>query len=81
MIMQETGDPRVVISSPDVGFRPFFLTMLLYSLLFTVLIWKPVSLIAMMFPNEKNGMRVKPLLVSKEAAQRSGGLPTLIPFR
>jgi hypothetical protein len=55
--------------------------MLLYSLLFTVLIWKPVSLIAMMFPNEKNGMRVKPLLVSKEAAQRSGGLPTLIPFR
>jgi len=35
----------------------------------------------MMFPNEKNGMRVKPLLVSKEAAQRSGGLPTLIPLR
>jgi len=35
----------------------------------------------MMFPNEKNGMRVKPLLVSKEAAQRCGGLPTLIPFR
>ena len=36
---------------------------------------------AMTFPNEKNGMRVKPLLVSKEAAQRSGGLSTLIPFR
>jgi hypothetical protein len=35
----------------------------------------------MMFPNEKKGMRVKPLFVSKEAAQRSGGLPTLIPFR
>jgi hypothetical protein len=33
------------------------------------------------FPNQKNGMRVKPVLVSKEAAQRSGGLPTLIPFR
>jgi hypothetical protein len=33
------------------------------------------------FPNQKNGMRVKPLLVFKEAAQRSGGLPTLIPFR
>jgi len=32
----------------------------------------------MMFPNEENGMRVKPLLVSKEDAQRSGGLPTLI---
>ena len=31
----------------------------------------------MTFPNEKNGMRVKPLLVSQEAAQRSGGLPTL----
>jgi hypothetical protein len=45
------------------------------------LISKPVALIAMMFPNEKKGMRVKPLLVSKEAAQRSGGLPTLIPFR
>jgi hypothetical protein len=41
----------------------------------------PVALIAMTFPNEKNGMRVKPLLVSREAAQRSGGLPTLIPFR
>jgi hypothetical protein len=41
----------------------------------------PVALIAMMFPNDKNGMRVKPLLVSREAAQRSGGLPTLIPFR
>jgi hypothetical protein len=51
------------------------------SLLLTVLISKPVALIAMMFPNEKNGMRVKPLVVSKEAAQRSGGLPTLIPFR
>ena len=51
------------------------------SLLLTVLISKSVALIAMMFPNEKNGMRVKPLLVSKEAAQRSGGLPTLIPFR
>jgi hypothetical protein len=38
-------------------------------------------LIAMMFPNDKNGMRVNPLLVSKEAAQRSGGLPALIPFR
>ena len=47
----------------------------------TVLISEPVALIAMMFPNEKNGMRVKPLLVSKEAAQRSGGLSTLIPFR
>jgi hypothetical protein len=35
----------------------------------------------MMFPNEENGMRVKPFLVRKEAAQRSGGLPTLIPFR
>jgi hypothetical protein len=33
-----------------------------------------------MFPNEKNGMDVKPLLVFREAAQRSGGLPTLIPF-
>jgi hypothetical protein len=30
-------------------------------------------LIAMTLPNEKNGMRVKPLLVSQEAAQRSGG--------
>jgi hypothetical protein len=49
--------------------------------LLTVLFSKPVALIAMMFPNEKKGMRVKPLLVSKEAAQRSGGLPTLIPFR
>jgi hypothetical protein len=38
-------------------------------------------LIAMMFPNEKNGMDVKPLLVFREAAQRGGGLPTLIPFR
>jgi len=46
-----------------------------------VLISKSVALIAMMFPNEKKGMRVKPLLVSREAAQRSGGLPTLIPFR
>jgi len=35
----------------------------------------------MTFPNEKNGMRVKPLLASQEAAQRSGGLPTLIPLR
>jgi hypothetical protein len=35
----------------------------------------------MTFPNDKNGMGVNPLLVSKEAAQRSGGLPTLIPFR
>ena len=51
------------------------------SLLLSVLISKPVALIAMMFPNEKKGMRVKPLLVSKGAAQRSGGLPTLIPFR
>jgi hypothetical protein len=51
------------------------------SLLLKVLISVPVALMAMMFPNEKNGMRVKPLLVSKEAAQRSGGLPTLIPFR
>jgi hypothetical protein len=51
------------------------------SLLLTVLISKPVALIAMLFPQEKNGMRVKPVLVSKEAAQRSGGLPTLIPFR
>jgi hypothetical protein len=42
---------------------------------------KPVALIAMMFPEEKNGMRVKPVLVSGEAAHRSGGLPTLIPFR
>jgi hypothetical protein len=49
--------------------------------LLTVLISKPVALTALMFPNEENGMRVKPLLVSKEAAQRSGGLPTLIPFR
>jgi hypothetical protein len=55
--------------------------MLLYSLLRTILVSKPVALIAMTFPNDKNGMRVKPLLVSKEAAQRSGGLPTLIPFR
>jgi hypothetical protein len=51
------------------------------SLLLTVLISKPVALIATMFPNDKNGMRVKPLPVSKEAAQRSGGLPTLTPFR
>jgi hypothetical protein len=51
------------------------------SLLLTILISEPVALIAMMFPNDKNGMRVKPLLVSKEAAQRSGCLPTLIPFR
>jgi hypothetical protein len=35
----------------------------------------------MIFPNDKNGMRVKPLLVSQEAAQRIGGLPTLIPFK
>jgi hypothetical protein len=35
----------------------------------------------MLFPEEKNGMRVKPVLVSRAAAQRSGGLPTLIPFR
>jgi hypothetical protein len=40
----------------------------------------PVALIAMTFPDDKNGMCVKPLLVSKEAGQRSGGLPTLIPF-
>jgi hypothetical protein len=46
-----------------------------------VLISKSVALIAMIFPNEKKGMRVKPLLVSKEVAQRSGGLPTLIPLR
>jgi hypothetical protein len=51
------------------------------SLLLTVLISKSVALIAIMFPNEKNGVRVKPLLVSKEAAQRSGGLPALVPFR
>jgi hypothetical protein len=51
------------------------------SFLLTVLISKPVALIAMMFPNEKNGMRVKPLLFSRDAAQRNGGLPTLIPFR
>jgi hypothetical protein len=50
------------------------------SILLTVLFSKPIALIAMMFPKEKNGMRVKPLLVSKKAAQRSGGLPTLIPF-
>jgi hypothetical protein len=49
--------------------------------LLTVLISEPVALIAMVFPNEENGMRVKPLLVCKEAAQRIGGLPTLIPFR
>ena len=55
--------------------------MLSYSLLLTALISEPVALIAMIFPKEKNGMRVKPLLVSKEAAQRSGGLPTLIPLR
>jgi hypothetical protein len=42
---------------------------------------KPVALIAMIIPNEKNSMRVKPFLVSDEAAQRSGGLPTLVPFR
>jgi len=54
--------------------------MLVYSPLLTVLISKPVALIAMIFPNEKNSMRVKPLLVSDEAAQRSG-LPTLVPFR
>jgi hypothetical protein len=40
-----------------------------------------VALIAMTFPNDKNGVRVNPLLVSKEPAQRSGGLPTLSPFR
>jgi len=50
------------------------------SLLLTVLISKSVALIAMMFLNEKKGMDVKPLLVFREAAQRSGGLPTLIPF-
>jgi hypothetical protein len=33
-----------------------------------VLISKPVALIAMMFPNEKKGMGVKPLLVFREAA-------------
>jgi hypothetical protein len=32
------------------------------------------------FPKEKNGVRVKPLPVSRETAERSGGLPTLIPF-
>jgi hypothetical protein len=32
------------------------------------------------FPNEKNGMRVKPLPVSRETTERGGGLPTLIPF-
>jgi hypothetical protein len=51
------------------------------TLLLTVLISKSVALIAMMFPNEKKGMGVKPLLVFREAAQPSGGLPTLIPFR
>jgi hypothetical protein len=51
------------------------------SLLLTVLISKSVASIAMIFPNEKNGVRVKPLRVFREAAQRSGGLPTLIPFR
>jgi hypothetical protein len=51
------------------------------SILLTVLISEPVALIAMGFSNEKNGIRVKPLLVCKEAAQRSGGLPTLSPFR
>jgi hypothetical protein len=55
--------------------------MPVYSPLLTVLISKPVALIAMIFPNEKNSMRVKPLFVSDEAAQRSGGLPTLVPFR
>jgi hypothetical protein len=50
-------------------------------MLLTVLISKPVALIAMILPNEKNRMRVKPLFVSDEAAQRSGGLPTLVPFR
>jgi hypothetical protein len=55
--------------------------MLVYSPLLTVLISKPAALIAMIFPNEKNSMRVKPLLVFDEAAQRSGGLPTLVPFR
>jgi hypothetical protein len=54
---------------------------LVYSPVLTVLISKPVALIAMIFPNEKNRMRVKPLFVSDEAAQRSGGLPTLVPFR
>jgi hypothetical protein len=33
-----------------------------------VLISKSVALIAMTFPNGKNGMHVKPLLVSREAA-------------
>jgi hypothetical protein len=28
-------------------------------------------------PDEKNGMRVNPLLVSREAAKQSSGLPTL----
>jgi hypothetical protein len=71
----------VAISSPDVGLRPFLLTTLVYSPLLAILISKPAALIATMFPNEKNSMRVKPLLVSDEAAQRSGGLPTLVPFR
>jgi hypothetical protein len=51
------------------------------SILLIALFSKPVALIAMMFPKEKNGMRVKPILISRDAAQRSGGLPTLIPFR
>jgi hypothetical protein len=31
--------------------------------------------------NEKNGMRIKPLPVSRESTERSGGLPTLFPLR
>jgi hypothetical protein len=33
------------------------------------------------FPNEKKGMRVKPLPVSRKTTERSGDLPALIPFR
>ena len=51
------------------------------SLLLTVLILEPRRLDRDAVPDEKNGMCVKPFLVSREATQRSGGLPTLIPFR
>jgi hypothetical protein len=60
--------------------RVDFLTMLLV-FTFAHGLSEPVALIAMMFSNEENGMRVNPFLVSKEAAQRSGRLPTLTPFR
>jgi hypothetical protein len=33
------------------------------------------------FPNEENGMGVKPLPVSRETTERGGGLPTLTTLR